>query len=320
MNRRYELFKQAKVPNIHAYRRATGKPLPTLWIIHDEFADWMQTEDYKDSVPNIVGRLSVKARAAGIFLLFAAQRPDKDVMPMQLRSQLGNRLILKVDNAGTAEIAMGNKNSGAERLLGRGHMLAKTGDTRRGLRPSSVHRHGTHDSSACAPHSRSARKIAPLAAMIYLDNNATTQPTALVVEAMLPYPDPKSATISQMPPLQQPPSRVPISPGATQRLQWRSCLTQKSQSASRSRRERLNRTIGCSRRLPEDARLDAFSSVLSSTLRSLEPAAELAGPASRSSRSPWTRRASSGWMHYAMSSVRIPFWSPSWPPITRPGA
>jgi S-DNA-T family DNA segregation ATPase FtsK/SpoIIIE len=129
MNGRYELFKQAKVANFHAYRRATGKPLPTLWIIHDEFADWMQTEDYKDSVPNIVGRLSVKARAAGIFLLFAAQRPDKDVMPMQLRSQLGNRLILKVDNAGTAEIAMGNKNSGAERLLGRGHMLAKTGDT-----------------------------------------------------------------------------------------------------------------------------------------------------------------------------------------------
>jgi S-DNA-T family DNA segregation ATPase FtsK/SpoIIIE len=129
MNRRYELFKTARVPNVHSYRRATGQPLPILWIIHDEFADWMQTDDYKNSVPNIVGRLSVKARAAGIFLLFAAQRPDKDVMPMQLRSQLGNRLILKVDNAATAEIAMGVKNSGAERLLGRGHMLAKTGDT-----------------------------------------------------------------------------------------------------------------------------------------------------------------------------------------------
>ncbi len=129
MNRRYELFKAARVPNVHAYRKATGNPLPILWIIHDEFADWMQTDDYRNSVPNIVGRLSVKARAAGIFLLFAAQRPDKDVMPMQLRSQLGNRLILKVDNAATAEIAMGVKNSGAERLLGRGHMLAKTGDT-----------------------------------------------------------------------------------------------------------------------------------------------------------------------------------------------
>ncbi|MBZ5653512.1 MAG: hypothetical protein LAO18_23885 [Acidobacteriia bacterium] len=129
MNRRYELFKNARVPNVHAYRKATGQPLPILWIIHDEFADWMQTDDYRDAVPNVVGRLSVKARAAGIFLLFAAQRPDKDVMPMQLRSQLGNRLILKVDNAATAEIAMGVKNSGAERLLGRGHMLAKTGDT-----------------------------------------------------------------------------------------------------------------------------------------------------------------------------------------------
>lgn len=129
MNRRYELFKAARVPNVHAYRRSTGNQLPILWIVHDEFADWMQTDDYRDAVPNIVGRLSVKARAAGIFLLFAAQRPDKDVMPMQLRSQLGNRLILKVDNAATAEIAMGTKNSGAERLLGRGHMLAKTGDT-----------------------------------------------------------------------------------------------------------------------------------------------------------------------------------------------
>ena len=128
MNRRYELFKATKVPNVHAYRRSTGLQLPILWVVHDEFADWMQTDDYRNVVPNIVGRLSVKARAAGIFLLFAAQRPDKDVMPMQLRSQLGNRLILKVDNAATAEIAMGSKNSGAERLLGRGHMLAKTGD------------------------------------------------------------------------------------------------------------------------------------------------------------------------------------------------
>lgn len=128
MNRRYECFKREKVANVHAYRRSTGTALPTLWVVHDEFADWMQTEEYREAVPSIVGRLSVKARAAGIFLLFAAQRPDKDVMPMQLRSQLGNRLILKVDNAGTAEIAMGVKNSGAERLLGRGHMLAKTGD------------------------------------------------------------------------------------------------------------------------------------------------------------------------------------------------
>ncbi len=129
MNRRYELFKAAKVPNILAFRRATGETMPSLWVVHDEFADWMHTPEYRAAVPDIVGRLSVKARAAGIFLVFAAQRPDKDVMPIQLRSQLGNRLILRVDNAGTSEIAVGEKNAGAEKLLGRGHMLAKTGDT-----------------------------------------------------------------------------------------------------------------------------------------------------------------------------------------------
>ena len=130
MNQRYELFRDVQAANIHKYRAKTGKVMPTLWIIHDEFADWMHIDEYKDTVPDIVGRLSVKARAAGIFLIFAAQRPDKDVMPPQLRSQLGNRLILKTDNAATAEIAMGGKfNVSAERLLGRGHMLAKMGDT-----------------------------------------------------------------------------------------------------------------------------------------------------------------------------------------------
>jgi S-DNA-T family DNA segregation ATPase FtsK/SpoIIIE len=129
MDARYKLLKEARFPNIQSYRRATGKSLPTLWVIHDEFADWMTIEEYRDAMPELVGRLAKKARAAGIFLLFATQRPDKDVMQPQLRSQLGNRLILKVDNAGTAEVAMGIKNSGAERLLGLGHMLALTGDT-----------------------------------------------------------------------------------------------------------------------------------------------------------------------------------------------
>jgi S-DNA-T family DNA segregation ATPase FtsK/SpoIIIE len=129
MDRRYQLFKEAKVKDCRDYRKATGKVLPTLWVIHDEFADWMQTEDYADRVPDLVGRLSIKARAAGIFLIFAAQRPDNTVMPMQLRSQLGNRLILKVDSPGTSEVSMGERNAGAEKLLGQGHMLVKTGDT-----------------------------------------------------------------------------------------------------------------------------------------------------------------------------------------------
>jgi S-DNA-T family DNA segregation ATPase FtsK/SpoIIIE len=94
-----------------------------LWIIHDEFAEWMMTSRYAETVSDIVSRLGVKARAAGISLVFAAQRPDANVMPMQLRANLGNRLVLRVDGEGTSEIALGEK--GAERLLGKGHLAAK---------------------------------------------------------------------------------------------------------------------------------------------------------------------------------------------------
>ena len=125
MDRRYASFRRARVANLAAYnaRAEVADRLPTVWLIHDEFAEWMLTLEYRDSVSTIVQRLGVKARAAGIYLVFAAQRPDATVMPMQLRANLGNRLILRVDSEGTSEIALGEK--GAERLLGRGHLLAK---------------------------------------------------------------------------------------------------------------------------------------------------------------------------------------------------
>ncbi|MFO0405066.1 MAG: FtsK/SpoIIIE domain-containing protein, partial [Labrys sp. (in: a-proteobacteria)] len=125
MDNRYRLFKEARTPNIASYNAKVDAAdiLPTYWVIHDEFAEWMLTDEYRSAVTSTVGRLGVKARAAGIHLIFAAQRPDANVMPMQLRSQLGNRLILRVDSEGTSEIALGEK--GAERLLGKGHMIVR---------------------------------------------------------------------------------------------------------------------------------------------------------------------------------------------------
>ncbi|MBD2704944.1 DNA translocase FtsK [Spirosoma sp. BT702] len=125
MNDRYRRFRETRTSNLAAYNQKVpeGDRLPTIWVIHDEFAEWMMIEDYKQQVTSIVARLGVKARAAGIYLVFAAQRPDANVMPMQLRANLGNRLILRVDSEGTSEIALGEK--GAERLLGKGHLLAK---------------------------------------------------------------------------------------------------------------------------------------------------------------------------------------------------
>jgi S-DNA-T family DNA segregation ATPase FtsK/SpoIIIE len=125
MNRRYAVLKANRVANIFDLNKKNDatEHFPFLWVVHDEFAEWMMTESYADAVSNIVSRLGVKARAAGISLVFAAQRPDANVMPMQLRSNLGNRLVLRVDGEGTSEIALGEK--GAERLLGKGHMSAK---------------------------------------------------------------------------------------------------------------------------------------------------------------------------------------------------
>ncbi|HNG02303.1 MAG TPA: FtsK/SpoIIIE domain-containing protein [Nitrospira sp.] len=125
MESRYRTFAAARARDLATYN-AKSPPesrMPMIFLVHDEFADWMLEDDYKAAVGAAVQRLGVKARAAGIHLIFAAQRPDKDVMPMQLRENLGNRLILKVASEATSKIALDRP--GAEMLLGKGHLAAK---------------------------------------------------------------------------------------------------------------------------------------------------------------------------------------------------
>ena len=125
MEERYRAFAKGRARDLPTYNAkvAAEERLPMVFLVHDEFADWMLDDAYKGEVGAAVQRLGVKARAAGIHLIFAAQRPDKDVMPMQLRENLGNRLILKVSSEATSKIALDR--SGAELLLGRGHLAAK---------------------------------------------------------------------------------------------------------------------------------------------------------------------------------------------------
>lgn len=125
MEDRYRAFAKARARDLPTYNSKVSaeERLPMIFLVHDEFADWMLDDVYKERVGAAVQRLGVKARAAGIHLIFAAQRPDKDVMPMQLRENLGSRLILKVSSAATSKIALDRP--GAEMLLGRGHLAAK---------------------------------------------------------------------------------------------------------------------------------------------------------------------------------------------------
>ena len=125
MEERYRRITAKKCRNVVEYNRVAdpSERLPRLFVFHDEISDWMMEDNYRDNVTTTAARLGNMGRAAGIHLILMAQRPDVTVMSMQLRNALGNRLILRLDDQKTSEIAMNEK--GAERLLGQGHMIAK---------------------------------------------------------------------------------------------------------------------------------------------------------------------------------------------------
>lgn len=125
MERRNRLLAKAGVTKLAHFNRkvSTSECLPRIWLFHDELADWMMIKEYREAVELNANRLGVKARAAGINLVLVTQRPDKDALPMQLRANLSNRLVLKVADKRNSELVLDE--AGAERLLGRGHLAAK---------------------------------------------------------------------------------------------------------------------------------------------------------------------------------------------------
>ena len=128
MERRNQLLAQSRVKDLCNYNKQVtpDQRLPRIWLFHDELADWTMDKaykEYRDGVAANVTRLGMKARAAGINLVIVTQRPDKDALPMQLRANLANRLVLKVVDKGNSMLVLGE--AGAEHLLGRGHLAAK---------------------------------------------------------------------------------------------------------------------------------------------------------------------------------------------------
>ena len=125
MERRNHLLAAAGVTKLSNYNRKVEphEQLARIWLFHDELADWMMDKEYREAVELNANRLGVKSRAAGINLVFVTQRPDKSALPMQLRANLSNRLVLKVADKKNSELVLDE--AGAERLLGRGHLAAK---------------------------------------------------------------------------------------------------------------------------------------------------------------------------------------------------
>ena len=127
MHKRTVLLTKHHCENLAQYQRAVPPDdpdwIPYLWVFHDEFANWMLDRNYKQLVDQTISKLAVMARSVGIHLVFATQRPSAEVVSPQTRSNLGNRLILKVADQGNSNIALGRP--GAEALLGGGHILVK---------------------------------------------------------------------------------------------------------------------------------------------------------------------------------------------------
>lgn len=120
-----ELGSFAKIPDLVTYNQKVSKEdrLPRIVVVIDEFADWFIDKSFKDVANTSITRICAKARAAGIHLILATQRPDNDVVDTKLRNNLGNQIALKTRDLNNSAIILGNRDHDASRLLGKGHML-----------------------------------------------------------------------------------------------------------------------------------------------------------------------------------------------------
>ena len=125
MNNRYQIFKEKKVRDIKQYNAMMGyQALPYIVIVIDEMADLIITHGATVQGPII--RLAQLARAAGMHLMLATQRPSVDVITGLMKANIPARIGLRVSSAVDSRVILDA--NGAETLLGRGDMLVKTTD------------------------------------------------------------------------------------------------------------------------------------------------------------------------------------------------
>ncbi len=123
MERRYKILSQSKTKNIENYNEKAKKQglphIPYIVVIIDELADLMMTSGKE--VEFYISRLAQMARASGIHLLVATQRPSVDVVTGLIKANLPSRISFKVGQKIDSKVILDA--SGADSLLGRGDML-----------------------------------------------------------------------------------------------------------------------------------------------------------------------------------------------------
>ncbi|WP_108306390.1 DNA translocase FtsK [Metalysinibacillus jejuensis] len=125
MENRYKLLSAAKVRSIEKYNQLVEahdniqNKMPYMLIVIDELADLMQTT--ANEVEEAINRLAQKARACGIHIIVATQRPSVDVITGVIKANIPTRMAFSVSSQIDSRTILDEQ--GAERLLGRGDML-----------------------------------------------------------------------------------------------------------------------------------------------------------------------------------------------------
>lgn len=119
MEKRYQRFSQEGVRDIYRYNEVCENRLPFILIIIDELADLMNVAPVE--VEDSICRLAQMARAAGIHLVVATQRPSVDVVTGIIKANIPSRIAFAVSAQSDSRTILDS--GGAEKLLGRGDML-----------------------------------------------------------------------------------------------------------------------------------------------------------------------------------------------------
>ncbi len=136
MDRRYKLFREAQVRNIAGYNELSGfQALPHIVIIIDELQNLMDFAPVE--IEDTIVRLASMARATGIHLVVATQRPSVDVITGIIKANIPARIAFNVSSMVDSRVILDQP--GAEKLLGRGDMLYVPPDASKPMRIQGVY-------------------------------------------------------------------------------------------------------------------------------------------------------------------------------------